>query len=53
LDVEPSANCPLAAVAAIFQNGRQQTPKSYIKFAAEGFSECLLNVLNENMPDSY
>jgi len=22
-------------------------------FASEGFSECLLNVLNQNMPDSY
>jgi len=36
-------------VAAIFQNGRQRTPKSYIKFAVYGFSECLLNVLNQDM----
>jgi len=43
------ANYPLTAVAAIFQNGRQRTPKSYIKFAVDGFSECLLNVLNQDM----
>ena len=52
LDVEPSANYPLTAVAAIFhdkKNGRQRTPKSYIKFAVDGFSECLLNVLNQDM----
>ena len=41
---EPSPNCPLAAVAAIFQNGRQQTynrhQKVNIKSPAECFIEC-------------
>ena len=42
--VEPPLNCPLAAVAAIFQNGPQQTynrhQKVNIKFPAECFIEC-------------
>ena len=46
----------MAAVAAILENGRQQTPqktpRSWIKFAAEGFSECLLNDVNQDMQDS-
>jgi len=54
--VDPSANCPLAAMAAIWKMAASRHPKDNrreIKFAPEGFSECLLNVLNQDMPDSY
>lgn len=46
------AQLPLVAVAVVFQNGHQQTPKSHTKVKSFLFREYLLNDLNQDMPES-